>query len=103
LVDLLPIVRDHVYAPAFDGSFSIKSVLPVLCPGEGWAELDVRSGDVAATQLQELLLAPQGLKEEARAHRRKVLLAYCEPAKQDTRALVVLLGRLREIASSDCP
>jgi hypothetical protein len=28
LVDLLPIVADHVYHPAFGGSFSIKAVLP---------------------------------------------------------------------------
>lgn len=33
LVDLLPIVRDHVYHPDFLGSFSQKSVLPALCRG----------------------------------------------------------------------
>ena len=32
LWDLLPIVRDHVYHPAFAGSYSLKSVLPALVP-----------------------------------------------------------------------
>ena len=32
LVDLLPIVREHVYHPEFAGSFSIKRVAPVLAP-----------------------------------------------------------------------
>ena len=39
LVDLLPVVRNHVYDPAFHGSFSLKSVLPALVPGltyDGW-------------------------------------------------------------------
>jgi hypothetical protein len=32
LWDLLPVIRDHVYHPAFGGSFSLKSVLPALVP-----------------------------------------------------------------------
>jgi len=32
LVDLLPVVRNHVYHPDFGGSFSLKSVLPALVP-----------------------------------------------------------------------
>src|ERR1035437_5386082 len=32
LWDLLPVVRNHVYHPAFAGSFSLKAVLPVLVP-----------------------------------------------------------------------
>jgi hypothetical protein len=32
LWDLLPVVRRHVYHPAFNGSFSLKSVLPALIP-----------------------------------------------------------------------
>jgi hypothetical protein len=96
LVDLLPIVRDHIYDPGFRGSFSIKSVLPVLCPGAGWDDLAVKSGDVAAVHLQELLLAPKQLDRFETALRRRALLAYCE---QDTRALVVLLERLRELVS----
>ena len=32
IVDLLPIVRDHVYHPDFDGSFSLKKCCPRSCP-----------------------------------------------------------------------
>ena len=32
LFDLLPIMREHVYHPAFAGSYSLKSVLPALVP-----------------------------------------------------------------------
>ena len=32
LWDLLPIVRNHVYHPAFAGSYSLKAVLPQLSP-----------------------------------------------------------------------
>jgi predicted RecB family nuclease len=32
LWDLLPVVRNHVYHPAFGGSFSLKAVLPALVP-----------------------------------------------------------------------
>ena len=32
LWDLLPIIRNHVYHPAFGGSYSLKSVLPALVP-----------------------------------------------------------------------
>jgi hypothetical protein len=32
LVDLLPIIRNHVYHPDFGGSFSLKRVLPPWCP-----------------------------------------------------------------------
>jgi predicted RecB family nuclease len=32
LWDLLPVVRNHVYHPAFAGSFSLKDVLPALVP-----------------------------------------------------------------------
>jgi len=39
--DLLPIVRDHVYYPAFGGSFSIKDVFPALI-GPGYADLAIQ-------------------------------------------------------------
>src|SRR5437762_2866997 len=32
LVDLLPVVRNHVYHPDFGGSFGLKSVLPAMVP-----------------------------------------------------------------------
>jgi hypothetical protein len=96
LVDLLPIVRSHVYHPAFGGSFSIKAVVPVLCPSDGWDGLDVASGDVAAAELQALLLAPNGMSDDERAQKRSPLLAYCQ---RDTHAMVALLSRLEALAA----
>lgn len=95
LVDLLPIVCNHIYHPGFGGSFSIKSVVPVLCPGDGWDGLDVASGHVAAAELQALLLAPEAIGEKERARKREALVAYCE---RDTHAMVALLRELKALA-----
>ncbi len=55
-VDPLPIIRGSVYAPAFRGSFSIKSVAPALL-GEEFAydELDVGGGQEAQTAFDRLI------------------------------------------------
>src|SRR5262249_35524405 len=49
LVDLLPIVADHVYHPEFKGSYSIKKILPVLVPEMSYEGLEVGDGDMAIT------------------------------------------------------
>jgi len=41
IVDLLPIVRNHVYHPDFRGSFGLKSVAPCLVPGLDYQELEI--------------------------------------------------------------
>ncbi len=43
LWDLLPIVHDHVYHPAFGGSYSLKSVLPALVPEMTYEGMEVAS------------------------------------------------------------
>ncbi len=95
LVDLLPIVRDHVYHPDFGGSFGLKSVVPALCPGLGYADLDIGEGGTASAVLEALLLDERSLAAEERARLRGQLLAYCE---RDTLAMVRLVERLRELA-----
>jgi len=93
--DLLPIVRDHVYHPAFQGSFSIKDVLPALVPGMGYDDLDIQDGGTASAALESLLFGGETLKAvETKVLRRK-LLRYCE---RDTLAMVRLHERLRELA-----
>jgi predicted RecB family nuclease len=74
LVDLLPIVRNHVYHPAFDGSFSMKAVLPALVRGLGYGDLDIASGDTASAALETLLLE----REELTARERRKLRS-CSP------------------------
>lgn len=93
--DLLPAVRDHVYHPGFGGSFSLKSVLPVLVPGLSYDELEVSDGGIATLELQRLLLRGETLVEAEKTRLREALLRYCE---LDTWGTVQLLERLRELA-----
>lgn len=60
LVDLLPMVRDHVYHPDFGGGFSIKKVLPALVPELSYDGLAVADGQRAMIQLERLLLREDG-------------------------------------------
>src|SRR5439155_5104636 len=41
LVDLLPVVRNHVYHSAFGCCFSIKRTLPALVSGLSYADLEI--------------------------------------------------------------
>lgn len=92
--DLLPIVRNHVYHPDFNGSFSIKDVLPALIPDLGYQDLDIQDGGTAAALL-ETLLFDESLAAAEKKKLRKQLLAYCE---RDTWAMVKLHARLHELA-----
>lgn len=97
LVDLLPIVRDHVYEPAFRGGFGLKAVLPALVPALAYEDLEIADGDTASTALETLLLAPGGaLGATKRKRLRSNLLAYC---RRDTEALVALAERLEGLAT----
>ena len=95
LHDLLPIVRDRVYHPAFGGSFSIKSVLPALVPGFGYDDLEIQEGGTASAALEAMLLDGSALADGEREKLRHDLLRYCE---RDTLAMVRLHERLTEIA-----
>lgn len=95
LVDLLPIVRDHVYHPAFGGSFGLKSVAPALCPGLGYGDLAIGEGGTASAVLEGLLLRGDAFPPAERARLRSQLLAYCA---RDTLAMVRLVERLRALA-----
>ena len=50
LFDLHAVVRNGYYHPGFNGSFSIKNVLPVLVPGMGYGDLAVADGQTAAVR-----------------------------------------------------
>jgi hypothetical protein len=82
--DLLPVVREHYYHPAFHGSFSIKSVLPALVPGLSYDDLELRSGREAAVAYVRGL---ETVDESARRTIQRHLLEYCA---RDTLALVEL-------------
>ena len=95
LVDLLPMVRNHVYHPAFGGSFSLKSVLPAMVPELRYDLLPISDGQTASLELERLMFQEAEMAPEARAQLREDLLRYCQ---QDTWGLVKLLERLRLLA-----
>ena len=67
LVDLLPIVRNHVYHPKFTGSFALKSVVPALAPEVTYEDLEIRDGAAATLALWRLVFESDGLGTRERA------------------------------------
>ena len=59
VVDLLPVAREHYYHPSQQGSWSIKAVLPALCPDLNYGDLDgVQDGGMAMEVFLEAI-SPQ--------------------------------------------
>jgi hypothetical protein len=87
-----PFQRRDYYSCELGGSYSIKKVLPALCPND--PELDykklnlVHNGSEAQTAYSDLA----GKNPEERERIRTALLAYC---RLDTLAMVKILGKLR--------
>lgn len=76
LVDLLPIVRAHVYHPDLLGSFSIKKVGPAIAPGVTYADLDgVSDGTAAMGAFARIVGGDLSPDDESKL--RGQLLAYC--------------------------
>jgi len=92
LWDLLPIIRNHVYHPAFGGSYSLKSVLPVLVPDMTYEGMEVGDGNAAGLAWESLIGGD--CSEVERKRKRKALLDYCG---QDTLAMLKLLERLQNL------
>jgi predicted RecB family nuclease len=90
LWDLLPVIRSHVYHPAFGGSFSLKAVLPALVPELSYDGMEVPNGQAAGLTWQAMIAS--NCTENERKAKRKALLAYCG---QDTLALVRVLDALQ--------
>jgi hypothetical protein len=91
LWDLLPIVRDHVYHPAFAGSYSLKSVLPALVPEMTYAGMEVADGQAAGLAWESVVRGD--CDEGERERKRRVLLEYCS---QDTLGMLRLLEKLQQ-------
>jgi hypothetical protein len=89
--DLLVVMRQNVYHPAFAGSFSLKSVLPAFVPELTYEALEVSEGTAAGLTWARLLdsATPAAVK----SHLKQALLEYC---KQDTLALAKLIEVLRK-------
>jgi predicted RecB family nuclease len=90
LWDLFPIIRDHYYHPAFQGSFSIKSVLPAVVPSLGYDDLAIREGGQAASAYYRMIFVETDWVEQAAI--KEALLRYCA---RDTMAMVELRRALK--------
>jgi hypothetical protein len=89
LWDLLPVVRNHVYHPAFAGSYSLKAVLPALVSEMSYDGMAVANGQDAGLAWESLIRG--GLDQVERDKIKNALLEYCG---QDTLALVDLVDTL---------
>jgi hypothetical protein len=76
----------------FQGSSSIKKVLPALVPSMSYANLDIGKGDEAQSQYCDMIKMDEA--DPRRDPIRQALLEYC---KQDTLAMVQILEALKRI------
>ena len=96
LADLWPVLRNHVYHPAFGGSFSLKAVLPALVPELSYQGLEVAGGTSASFEITRLMFGGARLAPGEPERLRSALRDYCA---LDTCGLMVLLERLRALAA----
>jgi len=86
IVDLLPIAQQYYYHPSQNGSWSIKYVLPAICPDLDYSALDgVQDGYMAIAAYQEAIAPDTTPERNAEIYRQ--LHEYCE---LDTLAMVRL-------------
>jgi hypothetical protein len=95
LWDLLPVIRGHYYHPDFNGSYSIKSVLPAVVPSLGYDDLTIQAGGQAAAEYYRMVFVETDWVEQAAL--RESLLRYCA---RDTLAMVELRRVLGEKAKT---
>ena len=94
LFDLLPIVREHVYHPAFGGSYSLKSTLPALVPEMTYGGMEVADGQAAGLAWDRLIRDNCGEAERERT--RRALLEYCAQDTLGMMRLMEILQRAKE-------
>ena len=80
-VDLETVFKTAYVDARFEGSTSIKKVLPVVCPNLGYDDLEVQDGSLAMELWQQMINAVPDEAEKIAIN----LLKYCE---RDTLAMV---------------
>lgn len=90
LYDLMLIFRDgHYIHPGFNGSASLKAVLPVLCPNLGYNDMSIPDGETA--MLTWYWLHSGMILSEERQTTIEAMKAYC---KMDTYGMVAIWKKL---------
>ena len=93
VVDLMIFFKNKWYSdPRFEGSASIKKVLPVLCPELSYQELEINKGDQAQNIWMQTVLDDQN--HDTREQIFADLLKYCA---LDTYAMVAIWRRLSRV------
>jgi predicted RecB family nuclease len=90
LWDLYHVVKEHYYHPAFEGSYSIKSVLPAVVPSLGYHDLAVQEGGSAAYEYYRMVFEETDWVEKERIA--ESLSHYCA---RDTQAMLELRRALK--------
>ncbi len=90
LSDPHPIIKNNIYHPDFNGSFSLKSVAPALIGEQGsYKNLEVANGQAAQAQYVRMISGKLSPEENQKIE--FDLLKYCE---QDTLVMVKILNWL---------
>ncbi len=97
LWDLLEIMQTHYYHPDFQGSFSMKSVLPALVPSLAYEDLEIRDGATASTMYRKMMCETDWVERQRVA---ESLHAYCA---RDTLGMVELRRVLSRAVQSVAP
>lgn len=87
LVDLLALVRQYYYHPQMHGSWSLKTILPIISQSLDYNQLIIKDGAMAQEVYQYLFY-----NEENYDYWRQALLEYCQ---QDTYGLMLLVDFLQ--------
>ncbi len=90
---MVPFQKGQYYCEAMQGSYSIKYVLPALCPGDPELDYHALEGVHNGQEASETFADMQNHTPEEIAVMRKNLLKYCG---LDTLAMVKVLEKLRE-------
>jgi len=97
IVDLMEVFKEKwYYDKRFKGSYSIKAVLPVLCPELSYGELTIGNGSVAS---YEFFKMPE-YDDAKTAEVRQALLDYC---RTDTLAMVRIFEYLQKFLNENIP
>jgi predicted RecB family nuclease len=91
LWDLYEVVKTHYYHPSFNGSYSIKTVLPAMVPDLNYQDLEIKDGAAAARAYYRMVFEETDWVERERL--RLALLKYCA---RDTLAMVQLRRALQK-------
>jgi hypothetical protein len=95
LWDLYEVLKNHYYHPGFNGSYSIKTVLPAVVPDLNYDDLEIKEGAAAARAYYRMAFEETDWVE--REGLREALLKYCA---RDTLAMVELRRALQRASQS---